>query len=269
MYTRIYRYREDLYKVILLYKKDLFNPPGFEDPGDLNDHKTADNLRRAQRTIEDIALCNPWQWFGTFTLDPQKYDRKDLDKFRKDFSQFIKDQRKKYSCHTSYMSVPELHKKLDGWHLHGLLYDLPLQALRPFTLDEKLPSYIRQKLKQGYLLFDWPDYRKKFGYVLLESVRSRDAAARYLVKYLRKDSGKTALNLDLHKHLYYCSKGLKHPDLFATYEYSNYSERAVSSHLTALPAAIRRIEFAYEFDYGQVLWVSAKPSITEDAAQSQ
>lgn len=262
MFTRIYRYREDLYKVILLYKRELFDPPGFDDHEDQNDHKTADNLRRAMRTIEDISLCNPWEWFGTFTISPDKYNRQDLDKFRKDFSQFIKDQRKKYGCHVDYMTVPELHRKLDGWHLHGLLNNLSIKALRPFTLDEKIPSYIREKIKLGEPVYDWPDYRERFGYVLLEPVRSRDAAARYLVKYLRKDSGKTAAHMELHKHLYYCSKGLKHPELYSSYQHKD--ERAVSSYLTALPADIRLIEFAYEFEYGKVLWVSAKPSITDD-----
>lgn len=105
--------------------------------------------------------------------------------------------------------VPELHKNHDGWHMHGLIQGLPVEMLRPFTLREKLPKYIRGKLKDGEPVYDWPGYREKFGWVDMEPVRSRDAAARYITKYITKGKDDTAKEMDLGKHLYYVTRGLK------------------------------------------------------------
>ena len=60
-------------------------------------------------TIYELAACNPWDWFVTFTLDKNKYDRTNLPKFQKDLSQFIRDFRKKTGAQVKYMLIPEQH----------------------------------------------------------------------------------------------------------------------------------------------------------------
>ena len=97
--------------------------------------------------------------------------------------------------------------------MHGLIRGIPFDALRPFNLSEKLPKYIRDKLTQGWLVYDWPDYRKRFGFVDIEPVRSRDAAARYITKYLTKDiTLVTSQELKSGKHLYFHTRGLSLPE---------------------------------------------------------
>lgn len=197
--------------------------------------------------IEAYALCNPWTWFGTFTLSPAYRDRSDLDGFRSDFMQYIRDCRKSYGDIEALL-VPELHKKKDGWHMHGLLQGLPVEALRPFALTEKLPQYLREKIKAGATIYDWPGYRKAFGWVDIEPIRSRDAAARYITKYLTKAGDETAQAIDLGKHLYYVTRGLQKPELIA--------ENATGEVPAAFPTWLAPGN-VYTWDYGECQWYEA------------
>lgn len=209
------------------------------------DEKRRENIRRAARMIEGYALCNDWDWFGTFTLNPAYRDRKDLDGFRTDFMLYIRHLRRKYSG-VQALLVPELHRNKDGWHMHGLLSGLPVEALRPFNLREKLPKYIRAKLKEGQPVYDWPGYRQSFGFVDMEPIRSRDAAARYITKYITKGEDDTAKALDLGKHLYYVTRGLRQPERIET-------ENAPGVVPEAFPAGLV-VGNSYVFDYGEVQW---------------
>lgn len=151
-------------------------------------------------------MCNDWQWFGTFTLDKKKYNRYDLEKFRKDFSQFIRNYNKKNNTDIKYLLIPETHR--DGaWHMHGFLIGLPKEHLRLFQLNEKLPMYIRDKLLSGVCVYDWISYRNKFGYTDIEPIRNHEACAKYVTKYISKSLA-TDIS-DVGAHLYYCSHGLR------------------------------------------------------------
>lgn len=238
-----YRYRSDLWKKVTIYdhRTSLTYHPRKPDA----DEKLKSNIRRAARMIEGYALCNPWSWFGTFTLNPAYRDRADLDRFRSDFMQFIRDCRKKYGDIEALL-VPELHKSKDGWHMHGLLQGVPVEALRAFTLKEKLPKYIRDKIKKGEPVFDWPAYRKSFGWVDMEPIRCRDAAARYITKYITKAGDSTAQALELGKHLYYVTRGLQQPERMET-------ENAPGAVPDAFPAGLV-LGNNYEFEYGDVQW---------------
>lgn len=151
-------------------------------------------------------MCNDWQWFCTFTLDKKKYNRYDLEKFRKDFSQFIRNYNKKNHTEIKYLFIPETH--LDGaWHMHGFLMGLPEKHLRLFELNEKLPLYIRDKLTSGGRVYDWISYRDKFGYTDIEPIRNHEACAKYVTKYISKS---LAVDIcEVGAHLYYSSQGLR------------------------------------------------------------
>lgn len=239
-----YKYRSDLWKRVIMndYGDGQFYRPRKVD----SDEKLKSNIRRAARCIEGYALCNHWDWFGTFTLNPQYRDRKDLDGFRRDFMQLIRSCRKKYSCDIEALLVPELHKSKEGWHMHGLFDGLPQEALRAFTLSERLPVYLRNQIKAGHSVYDWPDYRRAFGWVDIEAIRSRDAAARYITKYITKAGDSTAQALELGKHLYYATRGLRKPERVET-------ENAPGCVPEAFPAGLI-VSNTYQWDYGEVVW---------------
>ena len=247
-----HKYRDDLWKKVVIY--DQFQAPiemrsdddYFQKYTDENQREQS-NIRRAARQIEAYALCNDWDNFITCTLDKDKFpDRKDLDLYRSTLMQVIRDLRKSYGT-LEVLLVPELHKNKEGWHMHGLTRGIPEYALRPFNLSEKLPKYIRDKLKQGWPVYDWPDYRKRFGFVDVEPVRSRDAAARYITKYLTKDiSLVTAQELKSGKHLYFHTRGLLLPEKI---------ENASGHYPEAFPKNLVPTENGfYKWDYGEVQW---------------
>lgn len=173
--------------------------------GSVNSEKLDNNIARARSKVREYGLCNPWPFFGTFTIDSQKFDRYDLPKYHKAMAQWVRDYNKKFGTSIRYLIIPEQHK--DGaWHEHGFLMGIPLDHLRLFTLEEKLPKYIRDKLEAGQLVYDWPAYREKFGWVIIEPIRDLHRAVSYITKYITKDLAQSVSELGA--HLYYCSKGL-------------------------------------------------------------
>ena len=164
-----------------------------------NDNKLANNFSRARSMVLQYALCNPWDYFFTGTLDEKKYDRYNVDKFMNDLSQFVRDKRKKYDAKFQVLLIPEHHQN-KAWHVHGLIYGLPPDVLRPFRPPEP------QKLIDGGFL-NWEDYQHKFGFCSLGRIRDPVATAYYVTKYISKDLSSRAG--DLGKHLYFHSRPLR------------------------------------------------------------
>ncbi len=183
-------------------------------PSEAEKERLACNLSRARSTIYELALCNDWEYFFTFTLDPKKYDRSDLKTFHKDLSRFFRKQRERHKINVKYLLVPEQHKDGINWHMHGFLMGLPEDHLRHFTLGEQLPYYIHYKLEKNEPVYDWEAYRKKFGFCNLEPICNLEASAKYITKYISKsmDNGIIQSN----GHLYYSSQGLNRAKVTAS-----------------------------------------------------
>lgn len=188
-----------------LKQKGLENAFTYTPKGSKNENKTDQNISRAKSRVFELAMCNDWEWFITITLDPAKYDRQDLNKFRKDFNRFILNHYRKYGYDVKYLLIPEEHSK-GGWHMHGFIMGLPEDAMREFTLQEKLPIYILNKLKDGNTVCEWTKYRKKFGFNDCEPILNKQACSAYVTKYITKDLSRTVKESGA--HLYYCSQGL-------------------------------------------------------------
>lgn len=174
--------------------------------GTVNEEKLSNNIIRARNKVREYGYCNDWEYFVTMTINRYFYDRYDLKSFKKVLFQWIRDYNKKHGTNIKYLLVPEKHK--DGaWHLHGFIMGLPAEHLVPFTFDQKLPSYIRNKVKDGEPIYNWPAYAEKFGFIDVEPVHSRERATSYVTKYITKYLEDSVSELGA--HLYYCSKGLK------------------------------------------------------------
>lgn len=158
----------------------------------VNKDKLSNNLSRAKNIVKEYALCNNWDWWCTFTIDPQKYDRYNLDTYFREFAEFLHNynRRSPNEYKVKYCLVPEQHK--DGaWHLHGFI-----RGIRPGDL------YINQ---YGY--YTWKQYEKKFGYISMDKIKNIDKCSSYILKYMTKDKDKNVT--ELNRHLYYASKGLE------------------------------------------------------------
>ena len=216
----IYRYTDQIYKIVHFKVPRVYGGPDEVDRSRKGaESKIAPAISRAKRVVLELALCNSWEWFGTFTLDKEKYDRFNLQKFYKDFSQWLRDQRKKTGCSVRYVLIPELHA--DGaWHLHGLLAGLP--ALVSFD------SLARQGWRVPLRLIDggyscWVDYHNKFGFCSLGAIRNPVACAFYVSKYVGKSFDDSGMSVG--GHLYRASQGLAravyHESVYGWYEELN------------------------------------------------
>lgn len=197
----IHQYRKDFFKVVAFKRQCDVDAIFLHDRSKFaqNDTKLDNNFSRARSMVLQYALCNPWDYFFTGTLDKRKFDRYDLDTYASRLMQWIRDKRKAYQAGFQVLLVPERHE--DGaWHIHGLVYGLPDSVVCNF--EPPAP----QKLIDGGFL-NWPDYMHKFGFCSLAPIRDPIATAFYITKYISKDLSRRAS--DLGKHLYFHSRPLR------------------------------------------------------------
>lgn len=166
------------------------------------------SISRAKSRVFELAICNEFKYFCTFTQDEKKRDRFDLKEFRKDFAQLVRNLNRSRAedDKIKYLLIPEKHKN-GAWHLHGLLKGLNDKDLRKFTLKETLPYRIRNTIKNGESVYDWETYSKRFGYFTCTEIKNISACSRYITKYVTKDM--QSINLEAGEHLFFASQGLK------------------------------------------------------------
>lgn len=187
------KYGEHTVKII---KMESCRKSGFEEltekpkKGTQNTEKLLNNITRAKTNIREYALCNKWDFWCTFTINPKKYNRYHLNDYIKDFTEFIHNYNRRKEEKCRYLFIPEQHK--DGaWHIHGFISGIT-----------ETDIYTN---KFGY--FAWKQYEEKFGFISMTKLDDDiEKLASYCLKYMSKDLEKSVK--DLNAHLYYCSKGL-------------------------------------------------------------
>lgn len=202
-----------LSKVVRFKSKDrYFFTPYKKTAGEYKyDDKLSQSISRTRRTILELALCNDWKWFATFTIDAGKEERENLDVYYKHFYKWLEYQREKTGKKIPFILVPEKHKKR-GWHLHGLFNsDIDSLLVSFAELDQtgyrsaNGRSLPRRLIKNGY--FDWPAYRNRFGFCSLDTIKSKLNCSFYVSKYITKS---LVSNNELQgKQLYRASEGLQ------------------------------------------------------------
>lgn len=250
----IYRYTDQIYKIVrfrstapLRVKKDKESHCSY-------DHKLEASLCRSKKVVLELALCNPWKYFCTFTLSKDKHDRKNLEAWVKIFPQWIRDQRKKYGIDIPYLLVPELHQ--DGsWHIHGLMGDIsPL--LVSFRNEWDCGLSVPWKLVEGNY-FDWPDYRNKFGFCSFGKIHNSVATAFYVTKYVTKSLQADCVGVGL--HLYYCSQRLNRSSLHGdVYGLCSYLDQFLVNHYEFCSTGMTSVKDSCDWSFG-LEYMDAKP----------
>lgn len=178
----------------------------------LDDVRKCENARfsqsisRTKSRVFELAACNEFQHFCTFTQDEKLRDRFDLSDFRKDFAQLVRNINRGRETKIKYLLIPEKHKN-GAWHMHGLLSGFQPDDLRPFELTENIPERLKKMIRSGTTVYDWTRYRRAFGYFTCTEIESREACAKYVTKYISKDLQKTVREGG--EHLFFASQGLK------------------------------------------------------------
>lgn len=138
---------------------------------DLSNPTRGDSIRRAKEKIFDIAMCNDFEYFITWTLNNDMIDRYDAQLVAQKLKKFLNNLvvRKE----VRYLVVPELHR--DGAiHMHGLIAG----QLRMVDSGRKLPD--------GRTIFNMPEWKLGFSTAIpLDSQKGRVSG--YITKYVQKD----------------------------------------------------------------------------------
>lgn len=215
------------YKHVYIKRDRPFKPERQEEIGDREDtaasnsasilkildeqekeNKRSDSLSRSKRNITDLILCNQFDYFCTFTFDPEKINRFDYNDCQKKLRKFFDNFKQRYAPDFQYLIIPEHHK--DGaFHFHGVCSGFPESEL-------VVPDYIYKRVDGQYipiknyrLYLDWPRYHKAFGFFNCSKIRNYNACAFYVTKYVTKD----LVDVGKGRAVYMCSQGLKRPEL--------------------------------------------------------
>lgn len=227
---------KDLYRLAGLSSDELAVDPAVAG-NEILPEKMREAKSRARARIFELAFCNPWQWFFTGTLNSQKYDRTNLNKWHKDLTQWLRDfARNRKIPKIDFLLIPELHADGKSWHMHGLINGLPVEHLQQFQLGDQMSSKLAWKVRNGETIYNWQAYADKFGFCDLEPVRDYEAVSKYCTKYITKSLQHSVTESGA--HLYYHSRGLATPELVC-----------VGTFGAELPAA------EYGNDYCSVAWM--------------
>lgn len=210
-----------------------------------NDSKILESTLRSKSKIFELAYCNPWDWFFTGTINPNKQDRTDLELFHKQVTQWLRNYNRIHNLDIKFLFVPEKHKDGKSWHIHGFIYGLPVEHLTQFQVGDKMGKGLSDKVLNGDIVYNWKAYFNRFGFCDLEPIRNHEAVSKYVTKYINKELASSVT--ELNAHTYYHSRGLKFAEL---------KEKGTMSWGNIVPT--------YENEYCSVLWID----YTEDIYNS-
>lgn len=155
-----------------------------------------DNLLRAKKRIQQIILCNTWDWFVTFTFDDSIVDSTNIPLVISKAQKWLNNQVSRRGI--GYLLIPEYHKKDNRVHLHALISKLQGQGLdliesgtygvdgcdKPMKLSTiKKYGLLDKILYPVYNVKSW-----KFGFTTaIDTYGSTQRLANYVMKYITKD----------------------------------------------------------------------------------
>ena len=142
------------------------------------------SLSRTKRNIRELALCNDFEYFATFTVNSEKCDRYSLndvqDKLKKVLHKI-----KRNNKYFAFLIITEKHK--DGaFHFHGLIKGIS-------------DLYVNNNGYLSSMIFD-----NELGFNSFSKIKDYTKCCNYITKYITKDCIKNS-----HNQIYISSRGLK------------------------------------------------------------
>lgn len=153
--------------------------------------------RRARARLRDLALCSDLSYFVTFTLDPGKVDRHDVEAMTKRLNTWLDNRVRRKGL--AYILVPEYHKRDPrAIHYHGLINEaLPVVDSGTMTgaglKKPRRPRSARERAEWEAMgrvpVYNLPDW--DFGFTTaIRLYGDRHKAVGYVCKYIGKDAVK-------------------------------------------------------------------------------
>lgn len=184
---------------VQIYKTPLFVQLGVDRTGkeskNTSEYSIQRSVRRTRSVISDYVLNNDFDMFVTFTFDPKKVNRYDLNTCYTRMQLWLSNQRRKSKSidkEFKYIVVPEKHK--DGAiHFHALIANLPSKLKKTKVIQNNKRVYNLLGYRYGFTNAQY-----------LDSDKQKTTA--YLCKYITKD-----MELISNRRRYWCSKNLLKP----------------------------------------------------------
>lgn len=180
--------------------KMMYNPftEEMERMTEVVDRKESEDYARksCSRTINaiyDIARSDMWEWFLTFTFNPDRVDSFNYAECTQKLSDWLANMRR-ICPNMKYIVVPEQHK-IGRWHFHGLFRDA----------EELGFTFSGHRDKKGRRIYNVGKYR--FGFTTATRITDHRRASSYLCKYITKE----LCELTKHKKRYWCSLNVNRP----------------------------------------------------------
>ena len=150
------------------------SPNGDKTARKSNESSTERAMRRARAQVRDLALCTPFRYFVTLTLDQFKVDRYDMAAITRKLNNWLDNQVRRRGL--AYVLVPERHK--DGAiHFHGFFNDA-LEVVDSGHKDCK-----------GHVVYNLPGWTLGFT-TAIALYGSYHQAVSYVCKYIGKQGEK-------------------------------------------------------------------------------
>lgn len=209
-------YGDNIYR--LVYIKSCRNK-GFEEvdraPKVYNKNKKSSDtsLARSISHIKDIALCNDFEYFATWTINSELQDRFSLDKVVENMKKDLKAYQRKFKDF-KYLYVIEKHEN-GAFHFHGFIKGVPDSEMILYTKDDydlskgnKLPLYIIKSIEKGENIYHINFFDERKGFNTFSKIKSKMGSAFYILKYISQEPVRTSEN-----QIYFRSRGLKMPSV--------------------------------------------------------
>lgn len=143
------------------------------------------SISRTKRNLRELALCNNWEYFATWTVNSLNCDRFSLSNCQQLMHKVLKAY-KRINKDFKFLFITERHKN-GAFHFHGFVKGLG---------DDIYTNY------NGFLSVKFFD--EKIGFFSLSKIRDYEKCCNYICKYITKDCVKNE-----HNQIYFCSRGLK------------------------------------------------------------
>lgn len=184
-----------------------------------------DSLKRAKDKIQDICLCNRFDYFVTLTFNPDKVDSLDVEQVKTAIKGWLNNGVKRHNY--KYIAIPEYHKSV-RIHLHALMSgDLKL-------VDSGHKHYDK-------VIYNIADWQERFGFCTAIPIDGNiNKLGYYITKYITKGNDK------IFGRFYWSSRNLnREPEL----EYFNapYYELDLPEYF--IEGTTRRIKYESNFNF--------------------
>lgn len=174
------------------------------------------SMHRTKDTIWKIALSNDWEYFVTFTFNPNIVNSSNYEDCVYNMSSWLHNAKKRCSPDLKYLIVPEFHSDKKKFHFHALMSNLGNLSL--------VDSGYR---KGGKFIYNIANYKLGFSTAIAidKDADGQNKTCGYMLKYITKD----LVNLSHGKKRYWysiknCSKPIEENFLIENDKISDYVE---------------------------------------------